>query len=77
MGYYGYHQVNKQRIRNGELDGYYFDDHYKGIGEALVLEFSTFPPLRPIRPHKWLEYVGILMEWRKQHAESGADRLPA
>ena len=77
VSYYGYHQVNKQRIRAGELTGYHFVDNYPRIGEALVLEFSTYPPFRPIRPHKWVEYLGILLEWRKSHAESGANRCPA
>ena len=66
MGYYGYHQVNKQRIRNGELTGYHFEDHYKGIGPALVLESGTHgpgrPALRPVRQERWLEYLGILLE---------------
>lgn len=77
MGYYGYHQVTKQRIRAGELTGYHFEDNYPRIGEALVLEFSTYPPFRPIRPHKWVEYLGILLEWRKHHAESDVDARPA
>lgn len=81
MGYYDYHAVNKQRIRNGELSGYYFDDHYKRIGKALVLKFNTCspgrPPVRPVREHRWPEYQPILEEWRKNHAESCADSLPA
>ena len=50
---YSYHNRIRQRINNGELIGYHFADDYPNIGEALVLEFSTFPPVRPIRPHMW------------------------
>lgn len=65
MGYYGYHQVNKHRIKNGEMVEHYFTDDYPGIGESLVLVLSTAPFLRPIRPHKWPEYVDILADWRR------------
>ena len=73
---YSYHGRIFQRIRAGELVGFHFEDHYPGIGEAMVLEFSTLPPLRPIRPHKWPEYVRILDEWRakKERPEGGASR---
>lgn len=64
MGYYGYHQKIKQRIRAGELCGLYYDPKYKSIGEALVLVFSTPPFKRPIRPYRWAEYWGILEDWR-------------
>lgn len=60
---YPYHNKIKQRIRAGELVNHYFDDNYSGIGEALVLVFSTPPFKRPIRPHKWGEYVDILADW--------------
>lgn len=63
---YPYHPRIKQRIRAGELIGYYWDDNYPRIGPALVLEFSTYPPLRPIRPDHWGgDYVDILVDWRK------------
>lgn len=42
--------------------GYQFVDHYKNIGECLLLTFSTPPFERPIRPHKYHEYVDILAE---------------
>lgn len=45
---YPYHPRIKQRIRAGELIGYHFTDNYPRIGPALVLEFNTYPPLRPI-----------------------------
>ena len=57
---YPYHNRIKQRIDNGELVGYYYTDNYPSIGEALVLQFSTYPPLRPIRPHRYAEYMIIL-----------------
>lgn len=57
---YPYHNKIKQRIRNGELVKHYFTDNYPGIGEALVLVFSTAPFLRPIRPHKYHEYMEVI-----------------
>ena len=72
MRYYGYHPRIKQRIRSGELIGYYFTGNYPRIRPALVLEFSTYPPVRPIRPHRWPEYAGILKDWGREHdAERG------
>lgn len=65
MSYYGYHPRIKQRIRAGELTGYHWEDNYPRIGPALVLEFSTYPPLRPIRPNHWSDYVDILADWRR------------
>ena len=47
---YPYHNKIKQRIRAGELVDHYFTEDYPGIGEALVLVFSTAPFERPIRP---------------------------
>ena len=57
---YPYHNAIKKRIRNGELIDHYLTDNYPGIGEALVLVFSTAPFVRPIRPHRFLEYFNIL-----------------
>lgn len=57
---YSYHNRIKQRINNDELIDHYFTDDYPGIGKALVLVFDTFPPVRPIRPHKWDEYLNII-----------------
>lgn len=56
---YSYHNRIKQRIRAGELQGFYFTDSYPRIGKALVLVFSTAPVLRPIRLHRWPEYEKI------------------
>lgn len=69
MSYYAYHNNIKKRIANGELTGFQFVDDYPHIGEALVLCFKTNPILRPIRPHRWVEYVGILMDWKKGNDE--------
>jgi len=57
---YPYHNKIKQRIKNGELIDHYFTNSYRNIGEALVLVFSTEPFLRPIRTHRWAEYISIL-----------------
>ncbi len=68
---YPYHNKIKQRIKNGELEGYYFTDNYPRIGRALVLEFSTLPVRRPIRPYRWPEYLPLLLQCEKgeHHAE--------
>lgn len=67
MSYYGYHPRIKQRIRAGELTGYHWDNNYPRIGPALVLEFRTYPFLRPIRPDRWPDYMGILEDWGREH----------
>lgn len=56
---YPYHNKIKQRIKNGELETFYFCDNYPNIGECLVLVFKTEPVLRPIRPHKYQDYLHI------------------
>ena len=60
---YPYHNKIKQRIRNGELAAYDYVTNYPRIGEALVLYFSTYPPVRPIRPHRYAEYAPLLAAW--------------
>lgn len=55
------------RIRNGGMTGFQFVDNHPGIGECLVLEFKTYPFTRPIKPHRYCEYVDILVEWRKEN----------
>lgn len=57
---YPYHNRIKQRIQSGELVAHYYADSYPRIGQALVLVFNTAPYLRPIRPHRWPEYQGII-----------------
>lgn len=57
---YSYHNRIKQRIKNGELIRHKFVEHYKNIGECMLLEFNTYPFTRPIRPHRYAEYLAIL-----------------
>ncbi len=59
---YPYHNRIKQRIGCGELIGFYFTDSYRKIGKCLLLEFSTSPFVRPIRPHKYNEYLPLLYQ---------------
>ena len=58
---YPYHNKIKQRIKNGELNGHYFGFR-KGIGECLILLFKTEPRERPIRPHRYNEYMQFIGE---------------
>ncbi len=67
---YPYHNMIKKRIKNGELIGYDFVDNYKSIGECLLLHFRTPPVERPVRPHKYHEYVDILANWNRQRKKS-------
>ncbi len=70
---YPYHNRIKQRIRKGELVGYKFVKDYRNIGECLVLEFSTPPFIRPIRPHKYYEYTDILSRFDRGEYEKGGN----
>lgn len=63
---YPYHNKIKSRIKNGKLIGYRFESDYSKIGECLILEFSTYPFIRPIRPYRYTEYVDILAEWQRK-----------
>ena len=54
-----YDMVKHRNNRNGELIGHCFCFR-KGIGECLVLLFNTEPRERPIRPHKYGEYMELL-----------------
>ena len=60
---YPYHNKIKQRIYNGELTGFRFVENYKNAGERLLLFFSTPPFVRPVRAHKYAEYIEILSEY--------------
>lgn len=62
---YPYHNRIKQRIKNGELVNFEFGQYPK-IGECLILYFDTAPHIRPIRPHKYVEYVDILEDWKRK-----------
>lgn len=57
---YPYHQMIKKRIQNLELSRYEFKDEYKGISPVLLLHFETEPKIRPIRQHRFDEYLKIL-----------------
>ena len=64
---YSYHGRIKQRIKAGELTDVQFVTDYPRIGECMVLMFKTEPIFRPVRPHKYSDYVDILAEWRRNH----------
>lgn len=55
-----YHNQIKQRIKNKELIGYEFVTNYKKIGKCLLLKFNMEPKIRPIRPHRYKEYLELL-----------------
>lgn len=57
---YPYHNKIKQRIREGEFLHYEFVEFYRDISPCLLLYFSTEPYIRPIRVHRWEEYVALL-----------------
>lgn len=57
---YPYHNKIKQRIREGEFLQYEFVKEYRGIRPCLLLHFSTEPKIRPIRIHRWSEYIILL-----------------
>ena len=60
---YPYHNKIKQRIRNRELVKYEYVDKYKEISPCLLLYFTTTPNIRPIRKHKFQEYLELLEEY--------------
>ncbi|MBQ4105808.1 MAG: hypothetical protein IJC86_05420 [Clostridia bacterium] len=62
---YPYHNTIKKRIKNGELLGFHFTDNHPTIGKCLLLEFSTAPFVRPVRPHKYHLYAETLYLWKK------------
>lgn len=63
---YPYHNKIKQRIKNGELTGYEYANHYKNIGECLLLYFNTPPHIRPVRPYRYSEYRTLLEAFDKR-----------
>lgn len=66
---YPYHNKIKQRIKNGELVGYLFMEDWPRIGACMLLVFNTAPHFRPIRPHRYGEYVGLLAEWDERQMD--------
>ncbi|MCH5300189.1 MAG: hypothetical protein J1E56_02635 [Ruminococcus sp.] len=72
---YPYHNMIKKRIKNGELIGFTYVDDYKNIGECLLLFFNTPPYERPVRPHKYYEYINILENWKiKQEQQNEKEK---
>ena len=63
---YPYHNLNKKRIKNGELIYFEFVSNYKNIGECMLLHFSSPPFTRPVRPEKYAEYFELLSKHKKQ-----------
>lgn len=63
---YPYHNRIKQRIENGELLSWEFVESYNKISPCLLLHFSTEPKIRPIREHRFVEYLKILPEELKK-----------
>lgn len=60
---YPYHNKIRNRIKKGELTGYSFVNDYNGIKPCLLLYFSTFPHVRPIRSYRFIEYLPILEQF--------------
>jgi hypothetical protein len=58
--YYNYHNRIRQRILNHELTGFRYVDKYGDISPCLLLFFSSEPKIRPIRPHRFIEYETLL-----------------
>lgn len=63
---YPYHNRIKQRIAKGELTGWEKVEDYPRIGECMLLHFATPPFTRPIRPHRYVEYLPILDRWQQE-----------
>lgn len=61
MTYFNYHSKIQKLIREGKLEGYYFDYNYKNIGFALVLIIEG--KKYPIREHKLEEYFLLIGEF--------------
>lgn len=57
---YPYHNRIKQRMAQGELVSWEKVEDYPRIGECILLHFSTPPFTRPIRPHRYAEYLPLL-----------------
>lgn len=57
---YPYHNKIKSRIKKGELIYWEYCENYNKVGECILLHFNTVPFVRPIRPHRYVEYMGVL-----------------
>lgn len=71
---YPYHNKIKQRINNGELVGFEFVEDWPKIGSCLLLRFNTLPALRPVRPHRYAEYLPILKVWAEGKFGAAAEQ---
>jgi hypothetical protein len=60
---YPYHNKIKQRIANNELLRYEYVEKYNNIAPCLLLHFSTDPPVKPIRKHRFNEYELLLKKF--------------
>lgn len=58
MAYFNYHARIVQKIKNGELEYYYFEPNYKNIGFALVLCFID--KKYPIKESRFKEYFDLI-----------------
>lgn len=59
MAYFNYHAKVMQKIKNGELEYYYFEPDYKNIGFALVLCFGAKKyPIRETLFDEYFELIG-------------------
>lgn len=67
---YPYHNIIKKRIREGELVSFVHADEYHGIKDVILLVFSTYPHVRIIRNHRFLEYLPFLVN------HDNMDKLP-
>lgn len=61
MAYYNYHAQVTQKIKNGELISYYFDNNYNKIGFCLVLCFID--KKYPIRESNFDDYFNLIGEY--------------
>lgn len=59
MGYYNYHGLAKQLIREGHFTHFEIVDRWNAIAPALVLYFDNHIPM-PIREEKWSEYLSLI-----------------
>ncbi|MBE7075318.1 MAG: thermostable hemolysin delta-VPH [Clostridiales bacterium] len=59
--YFNYHSKVKKVIENDIVTKIEILDEYHGISPAMVLYFSSHPPM-PIREHKWDEYIALLFK---------------
>ncbi len=76
---YPYHNVIKQRIRNGEFLGFVDVPRYKTVKKPrVVLLFKTAPFERPIKPEVFKEqYSDMVNAWILSHATKKAEQTQA